>query len=403
MYTLEKSLRGERVRRNPPNPPLSSSLPSFSSTLLDEIYRSIDANKERCDDSKVFYKDGIAKKQSNSGGVKAKKASSSVEDEDTVRIRCSSLIGDKVRRQSLPEFGTNLQYREDPLFFSSSSSSSDSSFGGFSSSDTEFSCKEKSRTPCFTSTRPKPEKSGKASRYEQSVHPLFDEFTQRKNKEDLKDEDGLVKSKLGALKIYNNLKKVKQPISPGGKLARFLNSLFTNGHTKQTKKKSIPTNGGYEDFCVERKSKSSQASTCSSVSSYSRSCLTKNPLNSKEIPNNGVKRTVRFLPVSVIVDEDCRPCGHKSIYQDNLAKFGSQTNEEVKDLKVFVEKSRKIDFMDRNENDEYDDSASDSSSDLFELDHLAFTGNHSRYCEDLPVYETTRLDMNRAIASGLVR
>ncbi|GFS38042.1 hypothetical protein Acr_00g0055330 [Actinidia rufa] len=294
-------------------------------------------------------------------------ASSSVADEDTTRIRRASMIGDKVRGQSLPEFGRNLQHPEDPLFFSSSSSSSDSSFGGFSSSDTEFSCKTKSRTSCFTSTRPKPEKLGKASRYEQSEHQLFDEFTRRTNKKDLKKEDGLVKSKLKALKIYDNLKKMKQPISPG-----------------------------------ERKSKSSQASTCSSVSSYSRPCLTKNPLNYREKPNNGVKRMVRFFPVSVIVDEDCRPCGHKSVNQDNLVKFGPRTNEEVKDLKVIVEKSRKIDFRE-NEEDEYGDAASDSSSDLFELDHLAFTGNNSRYCEDLPVYETTRLDMNRAIASGLVR
>ncbi|PSS11752.1 Protein BIG GRAIN 1-like [Actinidia chinensis var. chinensis] len=391
MYSWEKSLRGERVRRNPPNPPLSSSLPSFSSTLLDEIYRSIDTNKEKCEESKFFYKDRIAKM-----------ASSSVADEDTTRIRRASMIGGKVRLSSLPEFGRNLQHPEDPLFFSSSSSSSDSSFGGFSSSDTEFSCKTKSRTSCFTSTRPKPEKLGKASRYEQSEHQLFDEFTRRTNKKDLKKEDGLVKSKLKALKIYDNLKKMKQPISPGGKLAAFLNSLFTNGNTKQTKKKSNSTNGGYEDFFVERKSKSSQASTCSSVSSYSRPCLTKNPLNYREKPNNGVKRTVRFFPVSVIVDEDCRPCGHKSVNQDNLVKFGPRTNEEVKDLKVIVEKSRKIDFRE-NEEDEYGDAASDSSSDLFELDHLAFTGNNSRYCEDLPVYETTRLDMSRAIASGLVR
>ncbi|GJX99191.1 BIG GRAIN 1-like protein A [Tanacetum coccineum] len=41
------------------------------------------------------------------------------------------------------------------------------------------------------------------------------------------------------------------------------------------------------------------------------------------------------------------------------------------------------------------DYMSDSSSDLFELDNL-------KYREELPVYETTHLDTNRAIANGLV-
>ncbi|KAI7987657.1 Protein BIG GRAIN 1-like A [Camellia lanceoleosa] len=211
---------------------------------------------------------------------------------------------------------------------------------------------------------------------------------------------------------------MKQPISPGGKLASFLNSLFSNRNLKKTKNSSSSSTGGYEDVCVERKAKSTQASTCSSASSYSRSCLSKSSLNSKEKPNNsGVKRTVTFYPVSVIVDEDCRPCGHKCIYENNSSKYGM---EEVKRRQVLVEKSRKIEeaaaareilkgyaknamVLSGNE-DDYDDAASDSSSDLFELDHLAFIGNNNRrFCEELPVYETTYLDTNRAIASGLIR
>ncbi|RVX17282.1 Protein BIG GRAIN 1-like A [Vitis vinifera] len=53
------------------------------------------------------------------------------------------------------------------------------------------------------------------------------------------------------------------------------------------------------------------------------------------------------------------------------------------------------------EEDEDDDAASCSSSDLFELDHLALIGN-DRYQEELPVYETTHIDTNRAIANGLL-
>ncbi|XP_028062071.1 protein BIG GRAIN 1-like B [Camellia sinensis] len=418
MYSSQKSSREDRLKRNPRNP-------SFSSSLLDEIYRSIDGGNEKCQELK-FYKDRVVKKQSHG---------SSVQDEDMASLRRACLlekwmekkVHDKVsgrRRQSVPESEERkLQHRNtDALFFSSSSSSSDSSSGALSisSSDTEF--LGKSRTSCFTAKRPKPvktnvsEKLGKAEYYEQSEYYLFDDYPHRKNHEDLKNEDGLIKSKLRALKIYSNLKKVKQPISPGGKLASFLNSLFSNGNSKK-KNSSSSSTGGYEDVCVERKAKSTQASTCSSASSYSRSCLSKSSLNSKEKPNSGVKRTVTFYPVSVIVDEDCRPCGHKCIYENNSSKYGM---EEVKRRQVLVEKSRKIEeaaaareilkgyaknamVLSGNEVD-YDDAASDSSSDLFELDHLAFIGNNNRrFCEELPVYETTFLDTNRAIASGLIR
>lgn len=47
------------------------------------------------------------------------------------------------------------------------------------------------------------------------------------------------------------------------------------------------------------------------------------------------------------------------------------------------------------EEEEEDDDSSCSSSDLFELDHL-------RYREELPVYETTILKKNQAIANGFM-
>ncbi|BAU02164.1 hypothetical protein VIGAN_11161000 [Vigna angularis var. angularis] len=47
------------------------------------------------------------------------------------------------------------------------------------------------------------------------------------------------------------------------------------------------------------------------------------------------------------------------------------------------------------------DAANYSSSDLFELDHLSVMGNN-RYREELPVYETTHVNTNRAIANGLI-
>ena len=51
--------------------------------------------------------------------------------------------------------------------------------------------------------------------------------------------------------------------------------------------------------------------------------------------------------------------------------------------------------------DDDDDAESYASSDLFELDNLSAIGIE-RYREELPVYETTHLGTNRAIASGLI-
>ncbi|XP_057503987.1 protein BIG GRAIN 1-like B [Actinidia eriantha] len=356
MYSWEKSMREEKLKRNPRNPPHFPSVPSFSSSLLDQIYRSTDNGNEKFEELK-FYREKIVKKQSNGGCGTKSKASNRIEDEVIA----------------------------------------------------------KSRTHCFTSMRAKPEsgKLVKDSYYEGGEFYLFDDIPQcGKNREDLKNEDGLMKTKLRALKIYNSLKKIKEPISPGGRLTSFINSLFANGNAKVKKTEKNSS------------SKSTQASsTCSSASSYSRSCLSKGSMNSKEKSNNGVKRTVRFYPVSVIVDEDCRPCGHKSIYQDDTSMFGSITKGDL-NLAV-LEKTWKIeeaasyilkgyaknDTMFRSkkaykdeEDDDDDDLGSDSSSDLFELDHLTFIGNNkTRYCEELPVYETTHVDTNRAIANGLIR
>lgn len=53
------------------------------------------------------------------------------------------------------------------------------------------------------------------------------------------------------------------------------------------------------------------------------------------------------------------------------------------------------------EDDDDDDGASCASSDLFELENLSGIGGY-RYSEELPVYETTNLDTNRAIANGFI-
>ncbi|KAE8100079.1 hypothetical protein FH972_018007 [Carpinus fangiana] len=457
MYRREKILREDRYCQGRKNP-------SFSSTLLDKIYRSIDEGEKSTEELK-FYRETMGKKQSRASG----KSSRALEGEGAASLRGACLIekwmdkkaGAKVgsqRRQYLTELERKPQHDRDhdndALYFSSASSSSDSSSGGFSSSDTESIYGLKSSSSCFLPSRPKPVRTSVSARSERSekaekkqrglfheqreVH-MFDDYHYSSATGDApKHDEVMIKSKSRALKIYANLKKVKQPISPGGRLANFLNSLFTTGGTKKTK--NSPSVGVYEDVAVARKSKSVPASTCSSASSFSRSCLSKTSPSSREKLRNGVKRTVRFCPVSVIVDEDCRPCGQKCLYEEQDSslipvsvptawKIGRSTktrkNEEELMFQV-LEKTRRVeesareflrdyhqnqkknelimrDFRDNEHVGEYedDDAASCSSSDLFELDHLQVMGNN-RYREELPVYETTHVETNRAIANGLI-
>ncbi|KAK8343545.1 hypothetical protein V6Z12_A07G022100 [Gossypium hirsutum] len=298
-------MREERYRHKRDNP-------SFSSSLLDQICRSIDDN------------DGIS--DTKNQGLKFNSKKQEIWDPQRdclIEKWMENKVSEKKiagKKQGLKDFKKSHHHHHHVSLFSSSSSSSDSSSGGFfSSSDTE------SLYGSKTSVSAPPEK--------------LDE-----------------RSKSRAMKIYGNLKKVKQPISPGARLASFINSLFTN--SKKTKNPDDDDGDGDDEY-DERKLKSSQV--CSSASSFSRSCLSK---NTREKSRNGVKRTVRFCPVSVIVDEDSRPCGQKH-------------------------------------DDDDDDAGSESSSDLFELDHLVLMGN-DRYKEELPVYETTHVETNRAIANGFI-
>ena len=216
---------------------------------------------------------------------------------------------------------------------------------------------------------------------------------------------------------------MKQPISPGGRITNFLNSLF-NANAKKVKMCSV---GVSDDVSFERKSKS----TCSSATSFSRSCLSKTPSSRGDKYIKGKKRSVRFCPVSVIVDEDCRPCGHKCTYEDDPSLMPTSTvqknvksSSRKEELKNFVKEKEsgvsnkardylrsyqrrgtgKLDlraFVDdyEDEDQEDNDALSYSSSDLFELDHLIGIG---RYREELPVYETTSLKTNQAIANGFI-
>ncbi|XVF89032.1 hypothetical protein PTKIN_Ptkin19aG0098700 [Pterospermum kingtungense] len=427
MYREERSYRHERDN------------PSFSSTLLDKIYRSID------DDDETEQKT-MQKKQSK-GNMKSIRNRGGDEEVSSFQRAClvqkwmEKKVSEKANVEKKHVFSElerkshhEHDHDEDVLFFSSTSMSSDTSSGGFSSSDTDSMYGTKTKASCFVPPRPKPvrtsvsaarsekplktEKTGVAERrtlfYEQRELHMFDDYRYNSASDHTpKLGESHFKSKSRAMKIYGNLKKVKQPISPGGRLASFINSLFTTGNTKKSKCSSstVSCDNG-------RKLSSGQVSTCSSASSFSRSCLSKNSPSTRERLRNGVKRTVRFSPVSVIVDEDSRPCGQKRLYEEEeqlklqLMEKTRRVEEMAREfLKKYHQNQKKNDFISKEtrynyavddmDEDEDDDGASCSSSDLFELDHLVLIGN-DRYRQELPVYETTHVETNRAIANGLI-
>uniref|UniRef100_A0A6P3YQA2 protein BIG GRAIN 1-like A isoform X1 n=1 Tax=Ziziphus jujuba TaxID=326968 RepID=A0A6P3YQA2_ZIZJJ len=388
--------------------------PSFSSTLLDAIYRSIDEGEGEGEGDSgerdlIFCRETMRKKQSD--------------DSEMVDFRRACMI-EKWMEKKVTEkvvVRRNSVHNHDFMLLNSSSSSSDSS--GFSSSESESKSRSSSSCSSYGSImqqRPKPIRTSVSGPELEKYARSYDHNSGQKQKQ--KNENGFMKTKSKALKIYGDLKKVKQPISPGGRLASFLNSLFTAGNTKKPPKKKI-----HDDLAASQmKSKSTNTSTCSSASSFSRSCLTKTP------SSRGTKRSVRFCPVSVIVDEDCRPCGHKNLHED-IQRQQQQQQQEVVDynrrrvqeviardllLKSYnhqkkndnmvveldmrhVHHNDNVVMYDNENDDDDDDAASYSSSDLFELDNLSAIGIE-RYSEELPVYETTHFDTNRAIANGLI-
>ncbi|KAK4713727.1 hypothetical protein R3W88_019634 [Solanum pinnatisectum] len=296
--------------------------PSFSSSLLEAIYHSIDESKEELEEEEEEEKHEEYKH------VRNKKKN---DQDEIVSLRRAILI---------EKWMESYKYTQSSGHFSSDSSSSTES-SMFSSSETE------TRS---INTLPRPTIQARRS---EKVVTFSTETTTTP-----KCEGGgrFTRTKSKALKM------VKQPISPGGKIANFLNSIFNSRNMKKNH---------HEDW---RKSRSVNDSTTSS-------CLNKTPSSTSR--SNKSKRSVRFCPVTVIVNEDCQPCGHKSIYK----------NEEPKhQYRGFY----------KDEDEDEDDGRSCASSDLFELENIGMIGHVHATRDGLPVYGTTSFKMNQAIARGLV-
>ncbi|KAJ0260827.1 Protein BIG GRAIN 1-like D [Hirschfeldia incana] len=315
--------------------------PSFSSTLLDEIYNSIDHNTHK---AQPFV--GSVKKQSIS-------ATRSVPDRKIHQDR----------------------------FFGSASSSSDSNSSIFSSSDTEITHGKKitsSRPLCFGPIKTKQSKTE-------------DEALFHQNRATRVSHD--YASNVPKRTASSQKKNPRTPASPGVRIVNFINALFSK---QSTAVKSYPRKTSYDDSAFTRRTNDCYPSTtCSSASSFSRSCLNKR----SDKTSDCVKRNVRFSPVNVIVPESrsyVEEEGYlRKAVKKNVEDGGRRSVEEIaREFLRDYHKKYENGLVRDNDLEEYededdDDVASDSSSDLFELDLVGTHHHHNLYEDELPVYETT--------------
>ncbi|CAN8269367.1 unnamed protein product [Cochlearia groenlandica] len=346
--------------------------PSFSSSLLDQIYHSIDDDTRK--NHHNHRKGSLHDRRSIAADFERSKRNTTVE---------SVFLG-----------YSNSITSSDSIGISSSSSSESDSFYNHSTN-----------TRQHHHQQPKQIRTS-VERFEISSQPHRSVVVGVHKPNNVKQSDlgGFLRTKSKALKIYADFKKSKQPISPGGRLAAFLNSLFTNSSNNNRKNPKKITTVATK---AEPRSAKSTTTICSSsssaaASSFSRSCLSKTPSSSSNSVKS--KRSVRFCPVNVIIDENSSiQNNHRHVIEEEDEEENRRrVIEAAKDLIRTYQKKKK------NENNHlavvktYEEEEEEDDDDLFELENLSAIGI-DRYREELPVYETTRLDYtNRPIATIIV-
>ncbi|EOA24386.1 hypothetical protein CARUB_v10017637mg [Capsella rubella] len=322
--------------------PQKKRTPSFSSSILDSIYRSIDES------------DGL---QSDLRGGTI----NSNNDENVSSSSSTSSPSPTKKDDKLTTLRRAIMDEEHWLYPRSSTTTTNTSdSSAFSSSEAE-SYRTKRRS----------------SKFVEQVNKSGDD------------------KKVKAVKMHEELKRSKQPLSPGARLTSFLNSIFQSN----AKKVKLCSVGKTTDV------KSSSPRSC-----FSR---TKHKTNSNNNCCKKLERSIRFYPVRVTIDGDCRDYTQKPISERTAKKSIERVVTSLKeDIKTKVHQTeltcvtRKIGLKDyvtsnRDEgNEDEDDVWSYSSSDLFELD--SYRIGMGRYLKELPVYETTDFKTNQAIARGLL-
>ncbi|WOL20190.1 hypothetical protein Cni_G28993 [Canna indica] len=379
----------ERCERPPPLPPhrrSRSKNPSFSSSLLDVIYRSIDQEQQP---------EG---EKAHRGAPDRSLLINSEEEEQRLRTprsssvdQCCRLPKPTPRASHRPACPTSVNDARRRRFAGGIASSSSSSCS-FSSSSTATTAAATTTTSCSSNST-----GFSSSSDAESIRRvlLLDPPGQEKQQKKKNSKCGSIRSGLRGFRKGRGPMPAaappgNSPASPGARLASFLNALFSAaGSPKKTK---IVTTTASSTTAVPKVSIGGDESACSTspASSCRRSCLSKAPPSQTADRRrmSGAeegKRSVRFYPVSVIVDEDSRPCGHKRLQDEAVA-------------------ARMEELLRAAEEEEEDEEGSESSSDLFELENLTVVmeGRRRSYGDELPVYETTDVHTNLAIAQGLM-
>ncbi|GMJ09581.1 BIG GRAIN LIKE 1 [Hibiscus trionum] len=194
-------------------------------------------------------------------------------------------------------------------------------------------------------------------------------------------------------KQANKEKKHRQPSSPGGKLASFLNSLFNQtGSKKKKNSKSSTTQSmkgeGESPGGGRRKRRMSISHFRSSNTVDTKSFYSSSSLGFRTPPPYAATPTKNYKGIDLLNEK-----------KNEKPKFGNGILEKHKNLDTHHRdmNHRNVRIVDRYQSEEkgfrkfseIDDGAdSDSSSDLFELQSFDL----GSYSSGLPVFETTNMD-----------
>ncbi|KAL9994558.1 putative protein BIG GRAIN 1 [Helianthus debilis subsp. tardiflorus] len=230
--------------------------------------------------------------------------------------------------------------------------------------------------------------------------------------------------------VINKEKKSKQPSSPGGKLAHFLNSLFKQTSSKKSKSKTKSTKDEDESPSSWRRKRRSSishfrsANTTTTITATATATATttatimsdaKSPFSTStssgfrtpppyHVAHTPTKTTsykdpksytyLKPLPTQITkvpINGNLNKIEHFTTKSDLSDKNMSFHNGLLEKVKIYDEKHKYVSREDIKEFKKFvvDDGAdSDSSSDLFELTNCDL----GYYSSGLPVYETTRMD-----------
>lgn len=316
--------------------------PSFSSTLLDAIYKSMDEPGG----------DGVT------SSATAKAATKKQNQDLHYSYYYKASLAGSYRGSSRSAAAAGVPGTHAAT---TSSSSECSSYGGFSSSEAESSQHRRLR-PIRTSV------ASAAAAAASAPSPALAPEQKKK----------AANKKAGA-NIRAKLRDLRKPASPGARLAGFLNAIFNGRRAPQTPPSASAASRG-----------AAAESACSTASSYSRSCLSKTP-STRGQP----KRTVRFL------DSDdggeaaavTAPGGERRRVQVGVAE-----------LEQMLLHRMEMDSDEDDEDEDSSDASSDlfELENFAAVAPDAGAGAAAgAYRDELPVYETTRVVLgHRAIGHG---